>query len=51
MQKNKPNKSNGKAVKPRGSAYQRKMRRQQVGMALVGIILVFAMVLALVMNY
>lgn len=51
MQKKNQSNSNGKAGKPRISAYQRKIRRQQIGMAVVGIILVLAMVLALVMNY
>lgn len=51
MQKKVQTKSNGKAAKPRVSAFQRKIRRQQIGMAVVGIILVVVMMLALVMNY
>lgn len=51
MQKKVQSNSNGKATKPRVSAFQRKLRRQQIGMAVVGILLVVVMVLALVMNY
>ncbi len=38
------------AGKPRVSAQQRKMRRQQVGMAIFAMILVIAMVLSLVIR-
>jgi hypothetical protein len=38
------------AGKPRASAQQRKMRRQQVGMAIFAMILVIAMILSLVIR-
>lgn len=41
----------GSENKPRMSSTQKKLRRQQIFMAIVGIILVISMVLALVMNY
>jgi hypothetical protein len=37
----------GGAVKPRPSATQRKIRRQQIGMAIFAVILVIAMILSL----
>jgi len=37
-------------TKPRVSAQQRKMRRQQVGMAIFGMVLVVAMILSLVVR-
>jgi hypothetical protein len=40
-----------RANKPRVSAQQKKFRRQQVFMAVVGIVLILAMVMALVINY
>jgi predicted nucleic acid-binding Zn ribbon protein len=42
---------NGSENKTRLSSTQKKLRRQQIFMAIVGIILVISMVLALVMNY
>lgn len=45
----KSNKTNG-AGKPRISATQRKIRRQQVGMAIFAMILVVAMILSLVIR-
>ena len=45
----KKNKKNS-ADKPRVSATQRKMRRQQVGMAIFAMILVIAMILSLVVR-
>jgi hypothetical protein len=47
MQKTKKNTAKGKAEKPRVSAAQRKIRRQQVTMGTIGVILILAMVLAL----
>ncbi|KAF0111336.1 MAG: Uncharacterized protein FD147_943 [Chloroflexi bacterium] len=44
-------KKNGRENKPRVSAQQKKLRRQQVFMAVVGSVIILAMVLALVMNY
>ena len=41
---------NGKVGKPRVSAEQKKIRRQQVMMAAFGIILVLAMILSLVIR-
>lgn len=38
------------AGKPRVSAAQKKLRRQQVGMAIFGVILVVAMILSLVIR-
>lgn len=38
------------AKKPRGSAQQKKIRLQQITMAVIGIVVVLAMVLATVMN-
>ena len=46
----KNSKQNVRDVKPRISSQQKKMRRQQVFMAVVGIILVLTMVLALVVR-
>ena len=40
----------GAAVKPRVSAQQKKMRRQQVGMAIFALVLVVAMILSLVVR-
>ena len=42
---------NNKEVKPRMTSQQKKMRRQQVFMTVVGIVLVLAMVLTLVVQY
>lgn len=47
MQKKKQTKQKGYSVKPRISNQDRKMRRQQIGMAIVGVVLIVAMVLAL----
>jgi hypothetical protein len=43
-------KTNSRESKPRVSSVQKKMRRQQIFMAVVGIILVLSMVLALVLK-
>jgi hypothetical protein len=43
-------KSNSAQSKPRVTSVQKKMRRQQLFMAVVGIILVLTMVLALVLK-
>jgi hypothetical protein len=43
--------NNSRANTPRVSAQQKKMRQQQVFMAIVGIVLILTMVLALVMKY
>ncbi len=43
-------KASSREIKPRVSSVQKKMRRQQIFMAVVGIILVLTMVLALVMK-
>lgn len=51
MQKNKQTKAKGNSEKPRISATQRKIRRQQIGMAIIGGILILAMVLALAIPY
>jgi hypothetical protein len=45
-----PAKNSGAGNKPRISAQQRKMRRQQVGMAIFALILVVAMILSLVIR-
>ncbi len=50
MQK-KQNKNRALAQKPRISANERKIRRQQVIMAVIGITLILAMVIALAANY
>jgi len=50
MQKKKQTKQKGNSVKPRISVQDRKMRRQQIGMAIVGGILIVAMVLALTIH-
>ena len=47
MQKKTQGKTKGSSEKPRLSATQRKIRRQQVGMAIVGLILILAMIMAL----
>jgi hypothetical protein len=47
----KNNKASSRETKPRTSFVQKKMRRQQLFMAVVGIILVLSMVLALVLQY
>ena len=47
----KQNKVNGRDAKPRISSQQKKLRRQQIFMSVVGIVIVISMVLALVMNY
>jgi predicted nucleic acid-binding Zn ribbon protein len=44
-------KTNSRETKPRTSFVQRKMRRQQIFMAVVAIILVLTMVLALALQY
>ena len=44
-------KASSRETKPRTSFVQKKMRRQQLFMAVVGIILVLSMVLALVLQY
>lgn len=44
-------KKNDGTKKTRISAQQKKIRLQQIVMAIVGIIVILAMVLALVMNY
>jgi hypothetical protein len=43
-------KASSRETKPKVSSVQKKMRRQQLFMAVVGIILVLTMVLALVMK-
>lgn len=43
-------KPNSRETKPRTSFVQKKMRRQQIFMAVVGIVLVLTMVLALVLQ-
>ena len=50
MQKNVKS-QNSRESKPRISSQQRKLRRQQIFMSVVGVVLILAMVLALVMNY
>jgi hypothetical protein len=47
MQKKNPGKGKGIAEKPRLSAAQRKIRRQQISMAVIGLILIVAMIMAL----
>jgi len=47
----KNNKVQSRETKPRINSQQKKLRRQQIFMSVVGIILVITMVLALVMNY
>ncbi len=47
MQKKKQTRQKGNSGKPRISMQDRKMRRQQIGMAIVGVVLIVAMVLAL----
>ena len=47
----KQKKENNREGKPRINLQQQKLRRQQVFMSIVGIILVITMVLALIMNY
>ncbi|MEN6570381.1 MAG: hypothetical protein ABFD24_00895 [Anaerolineaceae bacterium] len=47
MQKKNQVKAKGSAEKPRLSATQRKIRRQQIGMAIIGAILILAMIMAL----
>lgn len=47
MQKKNQVKVKGKPGKARLSADQKKIRRQQMGMAIVGVILIIAMVMAL----
>ncbi len=44
-------KKNDGTKKPRVSSQQKKIRLQQIGMAVIGIIVILAMVLALTMNY
>lgn len=44
-------KKNDGTKKPRTSAQQKKIRLQQIVMAVIGIVVILAMVLALVMNY
>lgn len=44
------NKLNDREKKPRVNSQQKKLRRQQIFMSVVGIILVISMVLALVSN-
>lgn len=46
----KNSKSNNRETKPRMSSQQKKIRRQQAFMTVVGIILVLSMVLALTMK-
>lgn len=45
-----PQKNNGGPKKPRVSAQQKKIRLQQIVMAVIGIVVILAMVLALVMS-
>lgn len=47
----KNSKPSSREAKPRVTSVQKKMRRQQIFMAVVGIILVLSMVLALVLQY
>ena len=51
MQKKQQSKNKANKEKPRTSVTERKIRRQQIGMVIVGAILILAMVLALAMNY
>jgi len=51
MSKKQQSKSKSTSAKPRISATERKIRRQQIGMVIVGGILILAMVLALALNY
>ena len=44
-------KTNSRETKTRTSFVQRKMRRQQIFMAIVAIVLVLSMVLAMVLQY
>ena len=44
-------KNNNREGKPRMTSQQKKMRRQQVFMTVVGIVLVLAMVLTMVVQY
>jgi len=44
-------KTNSRETKPRTSFVQKKMRRQQIFMAVVAIVLVLSMVLAMVLQY
>lgn len=46
----KSNKANGRETKPRINSQQKKLRRQQTFMTVVGIVLVLSMVLALTMK-
>ena len=46
-----PPKKNGGVNKARVSTQQKKIRRQQVFMAVIGIVVILAMVMALMMNY
>lgn len=47
----KNSKASSRETKPRTSFVQRKMRRQQIFMAIVAIVLVLSMVLALALQY
>jgi len=51
MPKKQQSKSKPTSARPRLSATERKIRRQQIGMVVVGAILIIAMVLALALNY
>ncbi len=44
-------KSNGAAAKPKGSRQQRKLRLQQIVMAVIGLVVILSMVLALILTY
>jgi hypothetical protein len=48
---NKPESKTNRAKTPRVSTHQKKIRRQQVFLAVIGIVVILAMVLALVVNY
>lgn len=44
-------KSNGGTAKPKGSRQQRKLRLQQIIMAVIGLVVILSMVLALILTY
>jgi predicted nucleic acid-binding Zn ribbon protein len=48
---NKNQTKSSRAQTPRVSTQQKKVRRQQVFLAVIGIVVILAMVLALVVNY
>lgn len=44
-------KSNDGAAKPKGAHQQRKLRLQQIIMAIIGLVVILSMVLALILTY